>query len=201
MVPESFVHVTSTNLSNHELFIQCTCTIFNLIQRAAKHAINLSPKEEIVPNENMMCMHCYFYHGHLINVYGKVTQINIDTTTLSRPLQKVHESLQFINDPVQLARNVIYIGTTKFTIVGNDSYSVVNLTFLNGQCFAKCTQGMCGANLKNTRNIDKRDKDNEHISLCSHLNALYWNFELVKNFFPHFFNINEDENPEEDKSM
>ena len=126
MVPGSFVHVTCTNLSNHEVFIQCTCTSFNLIQRAAKYDIDLSPREEIVLNNDMTSMHCHFYHGHLINAYEKVTQMNTDVTTLSRPLQKVHESVQFMNDPVQLARNVIYSETTKFTIVGNDSYSVLN---------------------------------------------------------------------------
>ena len=61
-------------------------------------------------------------------------------------------------------------------------------------------QGMCGANFKNTTNIGKRDKDNEHTSLCSNLNTLYRNLELVKSFFPHFFDTNQHENPEEDRS-
>ena len=146
--------------------------------------------EQVIPNETLMCMHCRYYRDHLCNAYERATQEG--PGTLSKPLIMVKESLQFINDPIQLTGNVIHNGTTKFSVWGNDYCSLINVSFFNGTCHVKCTDGMCGANFRNKRNLhtsENRDytaDDNLHI--CYHLKTFFQNIELVKSFFPDFFN-------------
>ena len=88
--------------------------------------------------------------------------MNTEATTLSRPL---HKSLQFMNDPVQLAGNVIYSGTTKFTIAGNDSYSVVSLTFLMDSAWL-IVHKVCAGPLLRTQGILVRGTKTTNILVC-----------------------------------
>ena len=107
------------------------------------------------------------------------------TTQRSGPMShiesKINTSLQYMNIDVQLARNVIYMGTTKFSCKLLDSLAIVNIIFNNGKCYARCTQGSCSANFRNKHNIDLRDEEFECTHICSHLQALFMNF------FPDFF--------------
>ena len=73
LMPQSFVHVECTKPMDEELYIKCTCKIYNLIQRAALQEAELLPGEEIVPDSNLTCMHCRFYREHLLDVYAHVT--------------------------------------------------------------------------------------------------------------------------------
>ena len=80
-------------------------------------------------------MHCRYYKEHLLGAYEKVTQEA--PGKLSRALLMVKESLQYINDPVQLAGNVIDNGTTKFSVWGSANCSMINLSFINGTCLSQ----------------------------------------------------------------
>ena len=113
------------------------------------------------------------------------------TTERSGPMShleaKINTSLQYMNTDVQLASNVIYSGTTKFSCKSFDSLAIVNITFHNGKCYARCTQGRCSANFRNKHNIDWRDEELECTHICCHLQTLFTNLENFKSFFPDFF--------------
>ena len=74
-------------------------------------------------------MHCRYYRDHLCNAYERATQEA--PGNLSKPLIMVKELMQFINDPIQLAGNVIHNRATKFSVWENDYCSVINITFFN----------------------------------------------------------------------
>ena len=109
------------------------------------------------------------------------------TGLLSHLESKTNTSLQYMNTDVQLAGNVIYTGTTKFSCRAFNSLAIVNITFSNGKCYAKCTQGTCAANFKNKHNIHSRDEEFECTHICCHLQTLFTNLENFKSFFPDFF--------------
>ena len=153
MMPENFVHVTCTTGQNNDIYLHCTCTIYNLIQRAGHHETPLSQGEEVIPNDQLTCMHCRFYHHHLLDMYESLTTER--SGTLSHIQAKVNTSFQYMNTDVQLAGNVIYAGTAKFSCKSFDSLAIVNITFSNGKCYARCTQGTCAANSKNKHNIHR----------------------------------------------
>ena len=189
MMPENFVHVTCTRGIDNEIYLQCTCPIYDLIQRAGHHETPLLQEQEAVPNQQLTCMHCRFYSHHLLDMYNKLT------TERSGPMShleaKINTSLQYMNTDVQLAGNVIYSGTTKFLCKSFDSLAIVNITFHNGKCYARCTQGRCSANFRNKHNIDQRDEELECTHICCHLQTLFTNLENFKSFFPDFFCIRE----------
>ena len=126
------------------------------------------------------------------------------TTERSGPMShleaKINTSLQYMNTDVQLASNVIYSGTTKFSCKSFDSLAIVNITFHNGKCYARCTQGRCSANFRNKHNIDQRDEELECTHICCHLQTLFTNLENFKSFFPDFF-ASENEELFHDYSM
>ena len=101
LMPQSFVQVECTKPIDEE---------DNLIQRVAHQEAELLPGEEIVPDSNLTCMHCRFYREHLLDAYAQVT--TQPTTSFTRTHHMVHDSLQYINDPVQPVGNVIQGGTT-----------------------------------------------------------------------------------------
>ena len=69
MMPENFVHVTCTKGQNNDIYLYCTCPIYNLIKRAGHNETSLSEGEEVIPNHKLTCMHCQFYHKHLVYMY------------------------------------------------------------------------------------------------------------------------------------
>ena len=115
LTPQSFVHVSCTN-EDGNLFLRCTCRIYDIIQRAAKHETPLSSGEEFVPDITLTCMHCRFDKDHLHNAYERIS--SEAQGNLSRALHMVHESLQYMNDPVQLVRCVVDQGTMIFSCQG-----------------------------------------------------------------------------------
>ena len=52
LMPQSFVHVSCTN-EDGNLFLRCTCMIYDIIQRATKQETPLSPGEEFVPDYSL----------------------------------------------------------------------------------------------------------------------------------------------------
>ena len=115
MIPGSFVHITCMKAElSDEVYVMCTCSIYDLIQRAVQHDTEISTREQVIPNKQLTHMHCRFYRGHLCNAYERATQEA--SGNLSKLLIMVKELLQFINDPIKLAGNVIHNGTTKFSV-------------------------------------------------------------------------------------
>ena len=130
-LPHSYVHVTCTKFENDMTSLTCTCGIFSLISRAAHQEHSILPGQpEIVPSPATSCMHCRLYNDHLIQAYQKLQQ----SPERNALLDKVDRSLQFMNDPVQLVGPVLKEATTKFSVKGDETYSIVNLTFTNGIC-------------------------------------------------------------------
>ena len=196
LMPQSFIHVSCTNEDGSQ-FIRCTCKIYDIIQRAAKQETPLSPGEESVPDTTLTCMHCRFYKEHLNNVYERIS--TEPQGSLPRALRMVHESIQYMNDPVQVVGSVIDQGTTRFSCKGTESHSLIHLSFYNKTCQVKCMDGICAANFKNRKNITKRDTDHQATKMCSHLRTLFSHFAYVKAFFPDYFNDASDEIQEEDQ--
>ena len=126
-------------------------------------------------------MHCRFYQDHLVDAYENICN---STTALTRPLAMVKESLQYMNQPIQLLGNVIDRGTTKFSVKGMDSYSIVHISFCVGKCMTTCQDGICSTLHKTHKKIPQRISISNKSKCCSHLNTMYDNIEYVRSFFP-----------------
>ena len=135
--------------------------------------------------------------GFLVKAYEKLIQQKIGLTWA---LNKVQESLQYMNYPVHLLGNVLSHATTKFSVQGDSRYSVATFSFHQGKCFIKCTDGNCSAQVLNRKKITKKITIEHSDKICSHLNTIYQNFDYVKGFFPVYFGSQEDplENEEEE---
>ena len=178
--------------------VTCTCNIFRIIQYAAHQQVSIWPEdEETVHDNSFTCMHCQLYKDFLVNTYKRLIQQN---TGLTWALNKVQESLQYMNYPVHLLGNVLSHATTKFSVQGDSKYSVVTFSFHQGKCFTKCTDGICSAQMLNRKKIPKKITIEHSDKICSHLNTIYQSFDYVKGFFPVYFGSQEDslENEEEE---
>ena len=136
-------------------------------------------------------MHYWFYNHHLVHMYENIT------TERSGPLShietKINTLLQYMNTDVQLAANVIYTGTTKFSCKSFDSLAIVHITFTSHKCYVRCTEGICAANFKNKHNIDCQDEEFECTHICCHLQTLFTNLENFQSFFHDFFAWSDEE--------
>ena len=147
---------------------QCTCEMYKLTKWSSKQKTPLwlvhSTEEDEVPDHTFTCMHCRFYRQFLINACDTVQQGRVDLTPA---LTMVHESIQHMNMPIQLVGNVLLHCTTKFSVKGDDSYSIVHFTFHQGKCYAKCSDALCCAKLNSKKRIAKK------ISLPVHISAQF----------------------------
>ena len=195
LLPSSFVHVTSILLEDDTRICMCTCDIYKIIQWAAHQQVPIWPEsEETIPDNSFTCMHCRFYKDFLVNAYTSLIHQN---TGLTCALWKVQNSLQYMNNPVQLVGNVLNHATTKFSVQGDDNYSVVNFTFQQGNCYAKCTDGVCGIQMSNRGKIPKKITIEQEDKVCSLLTTIHRNLQYITGFFPMYFT--KDENSEEDE--
>ena len=118
---------------------------------------------------------------------------------MNRPLQMVCSSL------LLLTGDVVPTGTTKFLIKGRDNYSILHVTFYQNKCFIKYLNGLCAVQLTNKKKIaksislqglqpEKKKKKNKEDcdKLCEHIHVVYNNLQSFKEFFPHYFNENEN---------
>ena len=199
LLPGSFVHVTCLKEFDDPI-IKCTCEIYKLIKCSSKQKTPLWPvhrreDEEEVPDHTFTCLHCRFYRQFLVNAYDTVQQGRVDLTPA---LKMVHESMQHMNLPIQLVGNVLLHCTTKFSVKGDDSYSIVHFTFHQGKCYAKCSDALCCTKLKSKKRIVKKISLKRTSQLCSHRSTVYDNFDFVKKFFPDYFNEDEGEEGQEE---
>ena len=85
--------------------------------------------------------------------------IQRENANLPWALNSVNKSLQYMNDPIQLTGSVLIGGTTKFSIKSQDNLcAFVNITFNNNKCFAKCTNGICSAQMQNRKKFQKQHR-------------------------------------------
>ena len=197
LLPQSFAHVTAIKLDDGETILKCTCDIYNVIQAAGLQQTPLWPQdEELIPDSSMTCMHCRFFRNHLLGMYEKLQTTNTDLNMIESTVQT---SLQFMKNEVVLLGNVIPQGSTKFSVKGKQSYSVLHISFAQNICEVKCTYGMCCANVKNKKKIPKRLPVDQVPFLCEHIKTLTKHIEYVKSLFPEFFNSVDDPSNEENE--
>ena len=130
------------------IVIKCTCEIYKFLQ----HSLDEEDKQDGDLDPDSSCMHCRFFKEHLMGAYESITE---GTTPVSRPLQIVQNSLQFMNDPVLLLGESYKNGTTKFSVNGNEHFALVTVTFHMGNCFIKCHAGMSAATYINKTRMPK----------------------------------------------
>ena len=151
--------------------------------------------------ETFTCMHTRFYREHLVTAFEECLS---PAGNLSRHLQIVCNTMHQMNAPLLLAGDVVPTGTTKFSIKGSDNYSVLHVTFYQNKCFIKCLNGLCAVQLTNKKfaksvslqelqpgNKKKKNKE-DHNKLCEHIHVVHNNLQSFKQFFPHYFNENEN---------
>ena len=155
IVPNSFVHVTCIKDMSSEYIIKCTCAIYKMIQHAAHQENPIFPEEEMLPDSTFTCIHCRYFKEKLLNAYNEAT--NVESTNIPKQIQMVRDSLHIIDKDVFLLGDIIPTGTTKFSVKGDDSYSIVNFTFSHGRCSVKCTNGLCQVQLNSKKGIPKHD--------------------------------------------
>ena len=182
MVPSSYVHVKSTKAEETgQVMLKCSCAAYKLIRNAVLQKFQLLPGEEGVLDGDISCMHCRFFKECLCNFFDDLSS-NPDCLTLLQ--QKVQDTLQSSADPVHLLGNVLPHTATKFSVSGLDVFSVVTLTFRQGQAYARCLDGVCGAHCHNKKKCPKVIRAEDSALLCSHLNTFFQNFDVVKAMFP-----------------
>ena len=99
-------------------------------------------------------MHCWFYKDFPVNAYQRLIQQN---TGLTWVVNKVQESLQYMNYSVHLLGNVLNHATMKFSAQGDSRYSVVTFSFHQGKCFTKCADQICCALMLNRKKDFQED--------------------------------------------
>ena len=117
----------------------------------------------------------------------------------------VCNTMHQMNAPLLLAGDVVPTGTTKFSIKGSDNCSILHVTFYQNKCFIKCPNGLCAVQLTNKKKFaksislqelqpgNKKKKNKEDCDkLCEHIHVVYNNLQSFKQFFPHYFNENEN---------
>ena len=204
LMPNSFVHISSEFTDDDTPIIRCSCQIYHFIQN-----VEMEQGSEIAPDTS--CMHCRFFQEHLLNAYEV---INEGCTNIPRPLEIVRSSIQFMNDPVLLLGDVLRTGTTKYSVKGDDYFSLVTVNFAGGICYIKCHSGFCAAANINKKRMPRSAKLNESAKLCSHLQTCYANIDTITRDFPQYFtesdevvddnengNFGEDVNTEDDGSL
>ena len=72
-----------------------------------------------------------------------------------------------MNDPVLLLGDVLRTGTTKYSVKGDDYFSLVTVNFAGGICYIKCHSGFCAA-----ANMNKKKKSLGQQNLTNQRNSV-----------------------------
>ena len=187
LIPNSFVHISAEIFDETRPVIRCTCEVYNFLQ-------NIDPDENLELSHTTSCMHCRFFNDHLRNAYEVISEGH---SHLPRPLEIIKGSIQFMNDEVLLLGDILPSGTTKYSVNGNDTFSIINLNFTGGICYVKCNSGSCAGSNINKKKIPRKTSLSDTAKLCSHLRVFSNNLDTVRSSFPHYF-INSNENPDDD---
>ena len=185
MQPCSYVHVSALAAETGDFLLSCTCATYDLIQRAAMQNHTLSPGEQGVLDPSSTCMHCRFYKELLTDFWQNIHS----GAELSILHMKIKETLGSLQEEVVLLGDVLPHTTTKFSVQGEeDLCSVVTISFRRGQCYARCTEGICSAQSRNRKKIPKVYSCEDPGELCTHLQVLGKHYDSLHSLFPEFFN-------------
>ena len=186
MLPSSYVHVTSTQSeeTDDEYLMKCTCMSYDLLQKAALNQISLPPGQEGFLEQNITCMHCRFFRENLLDCFDVLGERDACLSLIDK---KIEDSLQSMDEPVVLLGDVLPHLTTKFSVKGEDQYSVVTISFSQGLCFAKCLQSSCAAHFRNKKKFPKTVSLEKQDQMCPHLKTLFEGIDLVRDLFPDYF--------------
>ena len=187
MIPNSFVHVSCEDYENGPI-IKCTCHIYKFLQHA-DHQQEI--RYELDPETS--CMHCRFFFDHLLNAYEEVCT----GRQLTRPLEMVKVFIDKMNDPILLLGEAIKSGTTKFSVQGNDYFSLVTLNFTGGKCYMKCHGGVCAASNVNKKRMPRVFSLANKEKMCSHLQTCHEHSTTITQLFPDYFKEGIEEENEE----
>ena len=193
LIPNSFVHVSCEEFEEGTV-IKCNCEIYKFL----RNSLSEEDKENPDLDPNTSCMHCRFFQEHLIDAYAKIISSNAN---LPRPLDIVKNSLGAMNQPIVLLGNAVKTGSTKFSVNGEDTLSLVTLNFVSGQCYIKCHNGMCGAANANRRRMPKSAVLGKGDNMCCHLKTCSQNIQIITQHFPEYFNTGETDDEEENGNV
>ena len=127
----------------------------------------------------MTCMHCHYFQDELDEAYNSLQNVN---TNLPWCLQEVNNSLQYMNDAIQLCGNVLEKGTTKFSNKGDDNtIQFIHTTFQQNNCYVKCMGGLCGIEPQAKKKLPQLHSITETPNLCQHMKRLV---NHIEHFFP-----------------
>ncbi len=184
--PLDYVHVKAALTDSAELQIKCTCKIYQYLQGHALQEAQLQEDVETVLDPKFTCMHCRFYKTYLQPIQGSLR--NQD------PVSALHEKLlktdAEINCPVLLLGEAAPGATTKLSVAGPDSVSLVHIHFTASGCMAKCMDGLCYAQYHVKKRIPRATSLREipQGQMCDHLYTLLHNNDCLERYFPHYFN-------------
>ena len=187
LLPSSYVHVTCM-YGEREAYIKCTCSCYSMLQSTALTKVSLIPGEEPCLHDSLTCMHSRFFKECLIDSWTSIPEAaQGGKCTLIQ--QKILDSWENMYEDVNLLGNVVLNGATKFSVKGEDSFAIVNLTFRQGMCWARCTEGLCNAELEANKKIPRylREEEKSKKKGCSHIKTLLANFDKLKTVFPEYF--------------
>ena len=193
LLPNSFVHVSCEMFESGPV-IKCTCEIYKFLQHFANEQY-IGDDQEL--DHETSCMHCHFFNEHLLNAYEKIAQGEHNN---SCPLQIVNDSLQHMNTNVLLLGQPLQNGCTKFSVMGNNYFALVTLTFVHRQAYLKCHAGMCAASRVNKKRIPCTAVLSQIDKMCPHLVTCHENINMITQHFPEFF-TGECSNEETDEEM
>ena len=190
IIPGSFVHVTRQHTEDGKNILSFTCEIYKHLQGIAYRQRLGEETENLYPDMSMTCMHCRYFENELENTYNTLQS---GTTNLSWSLQEVKNSLQYMNDPIQLCGSVLEKGTTKFSVKGeDDTTQFIHITFQQNNCYAKCMGGLCGVELQAKKKLPLLHSITEMPNLCEHMKRIVRHIDHIKSFFPTYFNKDND---------
>ena len=185
LTPLSYPHVIcKASEENNEPTFQCTCKMYQIIQAAYLLDYDCSAHQDVVLHESLTCIYCRFFKQHLLKYRNNLEY----TSSLTSIDTKISISLKTVNNPIVCLGVPLYQGTTKFSVISENSVSIVHVTFDKmNRCFANCQNGQCKAKLVNKKNVPKSISIEQCHSLCGHIHTLFANFELLQQLFPLYF--------------
>ena len=193
LIPNSFVHVSCEEFEEGPI-IKCNCEIYKFLRNSLQEEDIDNP--ELDPSTS--CMHCRFFHDHLMDAYAKIISSN---SNLPRPLDMVKNSLGTMCSPVILLGEPVKTGATKFSVNGNDTLAIVTLTFVSGACYIKCHNGMCGASNINKKRMPKSAVLGQTLKMCCHLQTCSQNIAAITQYFPEYFNTGDTDEEDENGNI
>ena len=168
--PLEYVHVTVKHNDSDHLEVQCSCRIYSY--------------DDTILDQNKTCMHCRFYKEYLVPVQANLTSQDC----INKLHQKVKQHENEINSPVILLGEPSPTTSTKFSVVGEDSFSLVHVHFSPSGCIASCQNGLCShynvrCRVPKVISLDQLSQGNR----CPHLYTLYRNNDILEELFPEYF--------------